>query len=648
MSRAQRFEQGITNPFSSRLGRRIILILILLSGVITLLTTLLQLYWDYKDQFNVVEQRHIEVQTVHADLLATSIWNFDLVVLQERLEGLVNLPKIDYLEITSGTYSFNAGQKTVGDIVADTYPLNYHNKQLGTVESIGHIYVESNAQEIYNYLIKQFIVTLLLNAIKTLLVCTVILLVFHQSINRRLFKISHYLREYSPRHPPEQLKLMRGGWMKENVDELDWLGEETNRLTSNLTTLYRNIKQEKERLQDFAHVSSDWLWETNEYGNLIYCSDSMYEALGLSALDKPLFSDIPQLAHATNLVKAVARRNDFNTIETSITLHEVTQYLMFQAQARYVDDKFVGFRGSAINITDLKLTQLDLQALNQNLEHTVAERTIDLRNNMKELESTQEKLIESEKLAALGGLVAGVAHEVNTPLGISVTAASVIQDTTKTLNGAFESQSLTTDQFASLMQQITASSSMLEQNLNRASRLIRDFKQTAVDQVSESRSQFLVKQVLEALIASLHPETRKVPVIPQIEGDESIMMNSLPGVLTQVVSNLVMNSVNHAFEQTATPEILIKFHLNDNSSINLEYHDNGVGVAKELHHKIFEPFFTSKRGKGGSGLGLNLVFNLVNQKLKGTLSFHSEPDRGVHYTITLPVVLPSELNSKVS
>ncbi|WP_133153803.1 HAMP domain-containing sensor histidine kinase, partial [Vibrio sp. 10N.261.55.A7] len=250
-------------------------------------------------------------------------------------------------------------------------------------------------------------------------------------------------------------------------------------------------------------------------------------------------------------------------------------------------------------------------------------------------QETQEQLIESEKLAALGGLVAGVAHEVNTPLGISVTAASVIRDVTAELNSAFSNQTLTSKQFSELMAQLDEGNNMLEHNLYRAAKLVKDFKRTAVDQVSEARTQFEVKQVLEALIASLHPETRRVPVTPTIEGDPLISMNSLPGVLTQIVSNLVMNSINHAFEDVDDAAISIAFCLVD-TNIVLEYKDNGIGVPSELHQKIFEPFFTSKRGKGGSGLGLNLVFNLIKQKLNGDLVFESQPGEGVKFVITLP------------
>lgn len=238
--------------------------------------------------------------------------------------------------------------------------------------------------------------------------------------------------------------------------------------------------------------------------------------------------------------------------------------------------------------------------------------------------------------------MAGVAHEVNTPLGISVTAASIIKETTKDLNDAFRAQTLTSTQFAQLMEQMTSSGDMLEQNLHRAANLVRDFKQTAVDQVSEKRDTFTVISVLNSLMASLHPKTRKVPVIPVVEGDSALTMNSLPGVLTQIISNLVVNSVTHAFDQQPDPQIRILFRQEEDRMI-FEYFDNGSGIEKNLHQKIFEPFYTTKRGKGGSGLGLNLVFNLVHQKLKGSLEFYSEPGQGVHFVINTPQELPEEI-----
>ncbi|OEE31361.1 histidine kinase [Vibrio genomosp. F10 str. ZF-129] len=644
MKNKMQFEQSISNPLHSRIGRRIILITVILSGAITLIMTLIQLYWDYNREFNAVDQRHYEIESVHAPLLASSLWNFDLVVLQERLDGLVNLPKIDYLQVDSGDYSFHAGSKVLDERVSVSFPLEYLSRDGEDSELLGTIYIESNAKTIYDALLMQFIITLIFNSIKTTFVCILILMVFHESINRRIFLIAKYLRKYNPRHPSKPLNLFYKKWIMEEDDELNWLAYETNKITADVTTLYNNIKFEQERLSDFTHVSSDWLWETDELGKLTYCSESMAKSLSIDPFNKPYLFDVPELNDLSNLKRCVKLSTDFSRCEETIKIGEKTYHMLFQALARFSNGKFIGFRGTSINISDLKVAQLQLETLNANLEHTVADRTADLKQSMEQLQATQEQLIESEKLAALGGLVAGVAHEVNTPLGISVTAASVIRDVSAELTTAFSNQTLTSTQFSQLMEQLNEGNSMLEQNLNRAAKLIKDFKQTAVDQVSEVRTLFNVKEVLDSLMSSLHSETRRVPVVPVVSGNVAIVMNSLPGVLTQIVTNLVMNSINHAFDNLDNPMISIRFHQSD-SDIVLEYTDNGSGVENALHQKIFEPFFTSKRGKGGSGLGLNLVFNLLKQKLSGDLQFESEPGQGVKFTLIIPKDLPLSIEN---
>lgn len=270
---------------------------------------------------------------------------------------------------------------------------------------------------------------------------------------------------------------------------------------------------------------------------------------------------------------------------------------------------------------------------------------IAMRDNLKSLiyknETTNKQLIESEKLAALGGLVAGVAHEVNTPLGISVTATSVITDIRDELKRSFRDQVLTSQQFEDLMERLTISSNMLDENLHRATRLIHDFKLTAVDQISDKRCSFNLKEILRALLTSMYPETRRVPVIPQLNGADEIMMNSLPGAVTQIVSNLIINSVRHAFYDQPEPEIDISFRTSGHNII-LEYRDNGCGVHPSLHEKIFEPFYTSLHGGKVSGMGLTLVSNLVKQRLQGQISFTSAPGQGVHFVFTLPQELPTE------
>ncbi len=294
----------------------------------------------------------------------------------------------------------------------------------------------------------------------------------------------------------------------------------------------------------------------------------------------------------------------------------------------------------ALTLEQLRAAESSLKQYSDALESKVAERTLALSQSVEQLQQAQSQLIESEKLAALGGLVAGVAHEVNTPLGIAVTATSVLSETLDSLRQQFTAQTLTSQQFSDLLAQASDSTQMLVNNLQRAARLVRDFKQTAVDQVSEARSQFQVEQVLRALIASLHPETRKIPVEPLLECPSGLQMNSLPGVLTQVLANLILNSVRHAFADQAAPLIEIRLQ-EQGEQVLLDYRDNGCGVPESLRERIFEPFFTTKRGSGGSGLGLNIVYNLVTRKLGGKLEFSSQPGQGVHFRLSLPRELPA-------
>ncbi|MCE0494908.1 PAS domain-containing sensor histidine kinase [Vibrio salinus] len=628
---------NVRRPTDSRLGKRIILLLIIISGTITFLATSTQLFFSYKQQMNEIEKRQHEIETIQLNLLASALWDFDLTLLQQRLDALVNIPHIDYLHIDAGTYKMDAGKKVTGSLSSKNYDIIYYSPVNNLKEKVGTLYLESGTDRVYESLINQFFTIFFINLFKTIIVCYIILIVFHYSINERLFTIMKYLRTYNPRHAKHTLRVHNHKLITSEHDEITTLAFDVDKLTTNLTKLYQNLKEEEKRLQDFAEVSSDWLWETDNQLKLIYCSDEMRHSLNLPEKSSINLLEIIPLASNKDFVNAVESKQSFDKLEIQLTLSEGNHHLLFQGKALYKKEpfEFIGFRGTAINISELKEAQIRLKQMNDNLESTVQERTKELNESMAQLKKTQNHLIESEKLAALGGLVAGVSHEVNTPLGISVTASSVIQEAVTDLSTAFQAQTLTTEQFQEQMEKLTSGTELLEQNLNRAAKLVKDFKQTAVDQVSESRDKFNIHQILSSLIASLHPVTRKLPVEPILDGNESLIMNSLPGVITQVISNLVMNSVNHAFDNESAPEIYIGFKEEGNKII-FEYRDNGKGVPKHLHKKIFEPFYTSKRGKGGSGLGLNLVYNLINQKLKGELEFSSEEGHGVFYKITLP------------
>lgn len=345
-------------------------------------------------------------------------------------------------------------------------------------------------------------------------------------------------------------------------------------------------------------------------------------------------------------------------LQVTRPLNSVTRSIVTLGDKEHLDDRLtipVGHERSEIGILvrttnkhldsiasmldRLRLAEIKLTRYSDGLEATVAARTAELTASLTQLEAARDQLIQSEKMAALGGLVAGVAHEVNTPLGIAVTASSVLTEALQELNTSFEQQTLSERQFKQLVGQIAEGNELLSSNIHRAAKLISDFKKTAVDQISETLCAFKVKDTINALIASLHPETRRVPVTPEVICPEDLSIVGLPGVLSQILTNLIINSVRHAFENMEKPaEIRIVVSRSDDS-VELEYIDNGAGVPAELHARVFEPFFTTKRGKGGSGLGLNIVYNLVTRKLQGTLEFHSELGQGVSFKLRFPARL---------
>jgi signal transduction histidine kinase len=266
----------------------------------------------------------------------------------------------------------------------------------------------------------------------------------------------------------------------------------------------------------------------------------------------------------------------------------------------------------------------------------LVERTGQLSQALDHLQATQSQLVEAEKMAALGQLVAGVAHEINTPVGVGVTAASLLEDKTAAFREIYKSGQMKRTDLEKYLDMAEQSSSMVLRNLQRAAELIQSFKQVAVDQSSEERREFRVKPYLEEILLSLHPQLKKTQLIITINGDEKLTLDSYPGAFAQIVTNLVMNSLIHAYEPQEAGQLTFDFKQNSNHFI-FEYNDDGKGIPQENLAKIFDPFFTTKRGQGGSGLGLHIIYNLVTQKLGGTIRCESEVGRGTRFVIETPI-----------
>jgi signal transduction histidine kinase len=261
---------------------------------------------------------------------------------------------------------------------------------------------------------------------------------------------------------------------------------------------------------------------------------------------------------------------------------------------------------------------------------------------LRELQDAQRSLVEAEKLAALGGLVAGVAHEVNNPVGISLTVASTLdrrcgQFAEEIRDGQIRRSKL--DEFIAGNQE---AAKQLITNLNRAADLIQSFKQVAVDRSDADRRVFDLKEATEQIMVSLRPALKRSTIWLSADIPAGIVMNSYPGPYGQVLTNLVLNTLVHAFPDRRAGSMRLNARRLGSEQVEIEFADDGIGMSEDVRRRAFEPFFTTRRNRGGTGLGLHIVYNLVTQRLGGSVRLDSEAGRGTVFLIRLPLTAPKE------
>ncbi|WDE05499.1 DUF4154 domain-containing protein [Thalassomonas viridans] len=258
------------------------------------------------------------------------------------------------------------------------------------------------------------------------------------------------------------------------------------------------------------------------------------------------------------------------------------------------------------------------------------------------LKDTQEQLIQSEKLASLGTLTAGIAHEINTPLGIAVTSTSMGMESTQAIRQQFSTGKLTKAKMEKYFNSIEQSSKMNTQALERVIDLLNNFKQVAADQVVGEAREINLSRYIDEVMSTLFAEMKKHRVQYRFSGEQDIRITTIPGAFAQVLTNLVTNSIRHGFEQKASGTILIRLETLAHGAVRLVYQDDGHGMSQEVQNNIYEPFFTTKRNKGGTGLGMNIVYNIISKNLAGEITVSSAPEQGATFTITLPQRVPGQ------
>jgi signal transduction histidine kinase len=373
-----------------------------------------------------------------------------------------------------------------------------------------------------------------------------------------------------------------------------------------------------------------------KYGIVTFCIIFLLLTFVSSVIFNKLFRSI------TTVTEQFASMNEGNFASATISediIHFVPQELQklcttFNTMSKTIQN----------NMKVIHKTNEDLQQVHEQLEDKVEQRTEELllknqelQQAMENLKQTQDQLVHAEKMASLGNLVAGIAHEINTPVGVGVTATSHLQKVTKDFAHLYTVGDVKRRDLTNYLAESEEALAIIFSNLERASQLIRSFKQVSVDQSSEARRVFNIKQYLGEILLSLHPKLKRTRHKITVQCDENLQMDSFPGAFGQIITNLVMNSLIHAYEPDHAGQITITIVPEGAQRICLTYADDGKGMEREVVAQIFNPFFTTKRGMGGTGLGLYILYNIVKQQFGGSIDCVSEPGKGTKFMIEIPI-----------
>ncbi len=336
---------------------------------------------------------------------------------------------------------------------------------------------------------------------------------------------------------------------------------------------------------------------------------------------------------------------------------EIATEKNFNKRAPITDVEEIRFLSNHINtLLDTIVAYVDIQQqkeqqimqLNSTLEMSVTARTQELastntalNNSLQQLQLYQSELIEQQKMAALGQLVAGIAHEINTPIGVGVTAISMLMEQLKNLEKTYQQKKLTAKGMSNFLAESQDCSEMVFRNLCRAADLISTFKQVAVEQSNELQQQVCLSKVLEDILFTLTPKFKHKQYSVKLDCSDQIIVQINVAALQQVIINMVMNSLIHGFDQRDQGNILIEVTLQDKECV-MVITDDGNGIPQAIVKTIYDPFVTTKRGQGGSGLGMHLVYNLVSVALHGRIVLDEQHRPGARFIISFPQGVANE------
>ena len=648
------FRKAIGSASPNSLSIRLLSYILACSTLLAALITMLQLFWDYRQDVGQVEDSLTQIESSFLQPIASSLWNLDEEQIKVQLEGIMNLPSMQYVEVKevmgeSAVKLVSLGTERENYDISREFNLTYQG------EVVGKLFVASSLEMIYHRLWEKSLLIMASQTVKTLVVSFCILLIFYYKVVRHLNRIANYTEQLKPGNLniPLQLEGRQSGNLQ--PDELDLLAVSINRMRISLSNELDARQQVSEKLKQERDFSTTLI---NSSNLIICCLDTNLQIVTVNPAAVLLTGYVQEeLQGASWLERFVStpERDHLSNELTDAGILENREVTTQDQQGRelILQWNFVPFYEGAdlkyriafgYDITPLKRVEREIIRLNEQLEAKVEQRTHSLKESNDQLgmaydnlKMAQQSLVESEKMASLGSLVAGVAHEINTPVGISVTAASFLQERIRDFHQKIDEKQLSRSYLTELIHSLDESSQLLQNNLRRASDLISSFKQVAVDQSSQAHYKFNVADNLHQVAVSLGHQLRKSQSEMSIECDPELNIYSYPGSFAQIYSNLILNSIRHGFDEwQGERKILIQVTRHD-TELHIDYRDTGKGIDPQILPRIFDPFVTSKRGQGGSGLGTYIVYNLIVQLMHGRITCESKPDQGARFQIRLPL-----------
>ncbi|MCK8058862.1 MULTISPECIES: ATP-binding protein [unclassified Fusibacter] len=426
----------------------------------------------------------------------------------------------------------------------------------------------------------------------------------------------------------------------ESTDEIGHLTEVFNQMQLNVRSTLSKLRLSESKYRSLIETSDHLIYTISLDRKFLMVNKAMEDFLGIERTD--LIGQAFEVLFSKDKDQKFWSDSFNDVITSAVGITSISVVVLESGEEKRLsttltpifdeNDTIAMVMGTSTDITQIVEAEHEINRLLQKEKEDLSDR---VDRKVVELNNAMQELMEAEKMASLGRLVAGVAHEINTPLGTAITAASFLEDTQHQLNAALESGTLSKSSFEHGIEVMNDAISSINRNLQKAATLVSSFKSISVNQSHDTLTTFSIKELIEVELVSLRHEYKRLQPRITIICSSELKLKSYPGAFTQILTNLIMNSLKHGFIDIEVPGLTIVVS-DERDTVTIVYKDNGVGMRQDVLSHVFEPFFTTARGKGGSGLGLNIVYNMVTGLLKGKIICESDYLKGTTFTITVP------------